>query len=56
MLLRYLGVDELIGRLLAICAHPHAAWRSRSVPARVIVLSGYLVAGYVVTLSALLTF
>lgn len=46
--------EALIGRSLAMCAHPAAAWRVGSTRARLVVVAGYFVAGYVVSLGALL--
>jgi hypothetical protein len=46
--------EILIGRSLALCVHPYAAWRSRSLPGRVFVFSAYVAAGYAVALGVLL--
>jgi hypothetical protein len=43
----------LLGRALAACVHPVAAWRSRSRDFRLHVVAGYFIAGYVLTLIAL---
>jgi hypothetical protein len=48
------GIDVLIGRSLAMCAHPYAAWRRHSTTGRVVVFLAYLGAGYAVVLGALL--
>jgi len=42
-----------MGRSLAICFHPMAAWRSSSQRKRLVLVSGYVSAGYIVTLIAL---
>ena len=44
------GLEILLGRSLAACVHPVAAWRSGSRSARVQFFFGYFVAGYVVFL------
>jgi hypothetical protein len=44
--------EILIGRALALCAHPHAAWR-RSATSRLVVLFGYAAASYTVVLATL---
>ena len=45
--------EVFIGRSLAMCVHPFAAWRSRARSVRVLVLAGYFAAGYVSVLAAL---
>jgi hypothetical protein len=47
-------LEILIGRSMAACVHPVAAWRSGSKAARLQFLAGYFVAGYVVVFLALL--
>jgi hypothetical protein len=42
--------EVLIGRSLAACVHPFAAWRSRARSFRVLVLAGYFTAGYLTVL------
>jgi hypothetical protein len=49
-------IETVIGRSLAMCAHPYAAWRSRSVGHRALVLVAYLVGSYGLVLSALFLF
>jgi hypothetical protein len=49
-------LEVLIGRSLAMCVHPYAAWRSQSVKRRALVLVAYMAASYFVVLGALLTF
>jgi hypothetical protein len=49
-------LEVLIGRSLAMCAHPYAAWCSHSVKGRALVLVAYMAASYFVVLGALLTF
>jgi len=46
--------EILIGRSLAACVHPVAAWRSGSRSARAQFFVGYFVAGYVLVFLALL--
>ena len=48
--------EVLIGRTLAACRHPVAAWRSGIRGFRVPVLAGYFVAGYVAVLTAIVLF
>jgi len=43
----------LIGRSLALCAHPYAAWRTYSTRGRLAVLCAYVAASYAVMLGAL---
>jgi ribose/xylose/arabinose/galactoside ABC-type transport system permease subunit len=46
--------EVLLGRSLAVCAHPHAAWRL-GVPAfRLVIVGGYFAAGFVAAFAALL--
>jgi hypothetical protein len=47
--------EVLVGRTLALCAHPYAAWRSRSIKGRALVLFTYMAASYVIVLGALLS-
>ena len=46
--------EVLLGRSLAACVHPVAAWRSGSRAARAQFFVGYFVAGYVLVFLALL--
>lgn len=48
------GWEVLLGRGMAACAHPLAAWRSRTSSFRVLLLAGYFAAGYLGVLAALL--
>ena len=48
------GLEILIGRSLAACVHPVAAWHSGSKSARLQFFFGYFVAGYVLVFLALL--
>jgi hypothetical protein len=48
------GLDVLLGRSLAMCAHPYAAWRAYSTPGRLLVLFTYLSASYALMLIVLL--
>jgi hypothetical protein len=43
--------EIFIGRSLAICAHPVAAWRTAAKSMRVILLAGYFAAAYVAVLA-----
>jgi hypothetical protein len=47
-------LEILIGRSLAMCAHPYAAWRSHSMKRRLLVLFAYGAASYVIMLGTLL--
>ncbi len=43
-----------IGRSLAACVHPYAAWRAFSARKRLMIAVGYFAAGFISVLSALL--
>jgi hypothetical protein len=47
-------LEIMIGRSVAICLHPVAAWLSRSPQKRLVLVAGYVGAGYIVVLIALL--
>ena len=47
--------EVLVGRTLALCAHPYAAWRSQSMKRRALVLFAYMTASYFIVLVALLS-
>jgi hypothetical protein len=47
-------LEIIMGRSLAICLHPVAAWLSRSQRKRLVLVGGYVGAGYVLVLIALL--
>jgi hypothetical protein len=49
-----MSMELLIGRGLAFCAHPLAAWRVLSTPGRAFVVTAYACAGYVAVLGVLL--
>jgi hypothetical protein len=49
-------LEVLIGRSLAACVHPLAAWRSGARSFRVMLLAGYFAAGYVTVLVAITVF
>jgi len=49
-----MSFDLLLGRGLAWCVHPLAAWRVLSTPGRTFVVAAYAGAAYVAVLSALL--
>jgi len=42
-----------IGKALAMCAHPHAAWRAHSTNGRLFVLAAYALGSYLVVLGLL---
>ena len=42
--------EVVIGRSVALCVHPYAAWRSQSNAARLFVFSAYMTASYVLWL------
>jgi len=46
--------EILIGRVLAVCAHPVIAWRVLSPSGRAVVCGGYAVAAYLTVLTVLL--
>jgi len=50
---RVTPVEVLIGRSLAMCAHPYAAWRAHSTRGRLLVVLTYLAASYAVMLGIL---
>jgi len=45
--------EVLVGRSLAACVHPLAAWRSTGRSFRPLLLAGYFTVGYVGVLAAL---
>ena len=47
-------VEVLLGRSLAMCAHPYAAWRTHSTAGRLFILLTYAAASYAVMLGVLL--
>jgi hypothetical protein len=47
-------LEILIGRSLAMCAHPYAAWQSHSMKKRMLVLFAYGAASYAIMLGTLL--
>jgi len=48
------GPAVFVGRTMAACVHPYAAWRVLSRPARVVLISAYAALTYVAVLSVLL--
>jgi hypothetical protein len=46
--------DVVIGRTLACCLHPAAAWRRVSKPGKALIVSAYFVAAYLAALVVLL--
>jgi hypothetical protein len=49
-----MSVDIVIGRALAFCVHPRAAWRILPTSGRAFVVAAYACAGYVACLAALM--
>jgi hypothetical protein len=45
--------ELLLGRTLAFCVHPVAAWPVLSKPWRALILTAYAAAGYILTFGAL---
>jgi len=45
--------EVLLGRSLAACIHPIAAWQSRARTFRVLVVAGYFAVGYITVLAAI---
>jgi hypothetical protein len=45
--------EILIGRTLATCVHPYAAWRTRSIKNRVLLIAGFAAVSYIVSLGCL---
>jgi hypothetical protein len=45
--------EVLLGRSLAACIHPIAAWQSRARTFRVLVVAGYFAVGYIAMLAAI---
>ena len=49
-----MNADVVIGRTLACCFHPAAAWRRMPASGRVLVVGTYFAAGYLGVLTVLL--
>jgi hypothetical protein len=47
-------VEVLLGRALAMCVHPYAAWRTQSTSRRLLVFFAYFAASYTLVLGVLL--
>jgi hypothetical protein len=47
--------EVLVGRAIALCVHPYAAWRSHSMKRRAVLLVTYMAASYFIVLGALLS-
>ncbi len=47
--------EVLVGRTLAACVHPYAAWRTRSIKNRLLLVAGFAAAGYIASLCWLFT-
>ena len=50
-----MSVDIVIGRTLACCLHPAAAWRRVSASGRALIVGTYFAASYLAVLALLLT-
>jgi hypothetical protein len=50
-----MGTDVLLGRLLAVCCHPQAAWRVLPKSGRLALAATYFAVGYLGVLTALIT-
>jgi hypothetical protein len=46
-------IERLVGRSLAACAHPYAAWRHGSVPVRLWLVTAYFAGSYLTVIGAL---
>lgn len=44
----------IVGRFVAACVHPYAAWRAFSAPKRLLIAIGYFAAAFISVLTALL--
>jgi hypothetical protein len=49
-------VEILLGRVLAMCVHPYATWRTRSTPERLLVCFAYFAASYTLVLGLLFVY
>jgi hypothetical protein len=49
-------IEIVIGRWLALCTHPRAAWRILPASGRVLVVASYVASSYAAVLLALLVF
>jgi hypothetical protein len=47
--------DVVIGRTLACCAHPAAAWRRVSTSGKALIVGAYFLIGYLAVMLVLLT-
>jgi hypothetical protein len=47
-------IEVVLGRSLACCAHPAAAWRQLPTSGRVLLIAAYFSAGYLASLLALI--
>ena len=47
------GIEILVGRSLAMCVHPYAAWRSHSTRRRMFVFFAYVAGSYALVLGVL---
>jgi hypothetical protein len=48
--------EIIIGRSLAICAHPYAAWRTTLRSVRLVLCAGYFTAGYLAVIALMTLF
>jgi hypothetical protein len=46
-------VEVLVGRSMAVCVHPYAAWRSRSANQRALLLLAYFTVSYLLVFGLL---
>jgi hypothetical protein len=50
-----MSADIVIGRTLACCVHPAAAWRRLSASGRILIVAMYFAVGYFAVLTVLLS-
>ena len=50
-----MSVDIVIGRTLACCVHPAAAWRRLSTSGRILIVAMYFAVGYCAVLALLVS-
>jgi hypothetical protein len=49
-------VEALLGRSLAFCVHPYAAWRRLAIGGRALLVAAYFAAAYTIVLTLLFSF
>ena len=47
-------LEVFLGRSLAMCVHPFAAWRSPALSVRMLILASYFSAGYAIAFTILI--